>query len=262
VTAATRRDPVARRVDFITQIEALTGPLAGRRVLDLGCGRQAFWTRAYVARGADVIAVDLDPTRCREAGTRVAGDPPGGGGHVSGVVCGDGERLPLASNAVAFVHCAQVLEHVVDPAALLAELRRVLVPSGYAYVTAINRFALRDPHFHVLGVNFLPRAVADRLLVAMGAVNSERQTLGRMHYFSRRAFQRLCRRSGLEVVVDVKRRQRLERSGAIGGRIADLWGTVKSAAFHVVVQRPAAADSVPPGSARDAPRASQPRALR
>jgi ubiquinone/menaquinone biosynthesis C-methylase UbiE len=257
MTAATRRDPVARRIDFITRLEALTGPLADRRVLDLGCGRQAFWTRAYVARGADVIAVDLDPTRCREASTSIAGDPPGGGGHVTGVVCGDGERLPFASSAVAFVHCAQVLEHVLDPTALLAELRRVLAPSGYAYVTAINRFALRDPHFHVLGVNFLPRAIADRLLVAMGAVNSERQTLGRMHYFSRRGFRRLCRQSGLEVVVDVKRCERLEKRGAIGGRIANLWGGVKSAAFHIVVRRPAVEGSIRPGSTRDPSRSSR-----
>ena len=257
MTSATRRDPVARRVDFVTRMEALAGPLAGRRVLDVGCGREALWTRAYVARGAHVVAIDLDAVRCREARARIAAEPAAGGGRVIGVLRGDGERLPLASSTVAFVHCAQVLEHVLDPAALLAELRRVLVPNGHAYVTAINRFALRDPHFHVLGVNFLPRAVADRLLVAMGAVNSERQTLTRMHYFSRRGFRRLCRRSGLEVVVDVKRRERLEKRGAIGGRIANLWGGVKSAAFHIVVRRPAAPASASSGCAPDRPRAAR-----
>lgn len=235
---ASLRDSVARRVEFVTRIETFAGPLAGQRVLDLGCGRQALWTRAYVARGARVVAIDLDEARCREAGARLAADPPTGGGQVIAVARGDGEQLPLASVTVAFVHCAQVLEHVADPAAFLAELRRVLVPGGCAYVTAINRFALRDPHFHVLGVNYLPRAVADRLLVAIGAVNLEGQTLTRMHYFTRRAFKNLCSRSGLEVVQDVKRHERLERSGAIAGRAVDLWSNVKSSAFHVVVRRP------------------------
>jgi SAM-dependent methyltransferase len=160
---------------------------------------------------------------------------------VLAVIRADGERLPLAAESVAFVHCAQVLEHVASPTAFLGELRRVLRPGGHAYVTAINRHALRDPHFGVLGVNYLPRGIADRVLDLLGAVNPEGQRLSAMHYFSRAGFRRLCDAVGLETVVDLKRAERLARHGEIGGQLADLWGaTVRSAAFHVVLRRPEA----------------------
>lgn len=237
-------DSIERRVDFVAGLEALTGGLGGLPVLDLGCGRHALWTRAYVARGARVVAVELQAERCREALARLRAEPPGGAGRVLGVLRGNGEHLPLASDSVAFVHCAQVLEHVSSPEAFLAELRRVLVPGGHAYLTAINRLALRDPHFGVVGVNYLPRGVADRVLDWVGATNPEGQSLSEMHYFSRRGFRRLCGASGLEMVADLKRRERLARHGAVSGRLADLWGTaVRSAAFHLLIRRPAASGS-------------------
>jgi ubiquinone/menaquinone biosynthesis C-methylase UbiE len=235
-------DSIERRMEFIVRLEGLTGPLVGRAVLDLGCGRHALWSRAYARRGARVVGVELDPGRCREAVATIAAAGERGPGGVLGVVRGDGERLPLTSASVAFVHCAQVLEHVASPARFLSELRRVLVPGGCAYLTAINRFALRDPHFGVVGVNYLPRGVGERVLAAIGAENPEGQRLSRMHYFSRRGFRRLCAGSGLEVAADLKREERLAKHGAVAGRLADLWGAaVRSAAFHMVVRRPLAA---------------------
>jgi ubiquinone/menaquinone biosynthesis C-methylase UbiE len=231
-------DSIERRVEFVARLEALTGRLGGRTVLDLGCGRQALWTRAYAARGARVLAVELDPARCAHAVARLAAAPPPGTGRVLAVVRADGERLPVTDATVDFVHCAQVLEHVRSPRAFLGELRRVLVPGGHAYVTAINRHALRDPHFGVVGVNWLPRRLADRVLVLLGAENPEGQTLSAMHYYSRRAFRRLCAASGLATVADLKRRERLARHGPLGGRLADAWGGgIRSAAFHMLVRR-------------------------
>jgi SAM-dependent methyltransferase len=168
---------------------------------------------------------------------------------VLGILRGDGEHLPLAPSSVAFVHCAQVLEHVASPRAFLGELRRVLVPGGHAYLTAINRRALRDPHFGVLGVNYLPRRLADTVLGWLGAENPEGQPLSAMHYFTRRGFQRLCATSGLEMVADIKRDERLARHGALGGRLADLWGgALRSAAFHLLILRPAGGESAATGA--------------
>jgi SAM-dependent methyltransferase len=234
-------DSIERRVGFVARMEAVTGAVGGRRVLDLGCGRHALWSRAYAQCGARVVGVELDPLRCREARARLAAEPAAGPGAVLAVVRGDGERLPLRSGAVDFVHCAQVLEHVAEPGAFLAELRRVLAPGGHAYLTAINRLAFRDPHFGVVGVNWLPRAAGDRVLGWLGAHNPEGgQSLARMHYFTRPAFRRLCARVGLDVVDDLKRRERLARHGALAGRLADTWGAaVRSAAFHLLVRRPA-----------------------
>src|SRR5262245_6411381 len=114
-------DPIARRIEFVARMEARIGSLAGRNVLDLGCGREALWTRAYVARGARVLALEIDPGRCRDAVTRLRevrpdADAASTGGRVLTVVRGDGERLPFPAASFAFVHCAQVLEHVRSPA--------------------------------------------------------------------------------------------------------------------------------------------------
>lgn len=232
-------ESVENRVAFVQRIEELVGPMTGRAVLDLGCGRHAYWTRAYVARGATVTAMDLDPVRCREAHGRLAADPPRGDGRVRGVARANGQYLPLRSEAFGFVHCAQVLEHVASPEAFLRELRRVLVPGGSCYLTAINRFAWRDPHFEVAGVNYLPRRMADRVLDAIGAVNGEGQALSEMHYYSRGGFARLCATAGFDVTDDLKRRERYAKKGPVGGWIADTWGAFRSAAFHMVIRRTA-----------------------
>lgn len=234
---ASPSDPIERRIAFVGGLEDLIGSMADRVVLDLGCGGDALWTRAYAARGARVLALEIDAARCREARERLAAARLVGAGAVLGVTRGDGEHLPFATESFSFVHCAQVLEHVRSPAAFLGELARILVPGGYAYLTAINRYAFRDPHFRVLGVNYLPRSFADRLLAWLGAVNPEGQALAEMHYFSRPEFRRLCAASGLDMLVDLKRRGRLARRGRLGGRLADLWGVVHGAAFHAVVRR-------------------------
>ena len=232
-------DSVERRIEFIAELEPLAAAVGGQVVVDLGCGREALWTRAYAARSARVVAVEIDPVRCREAAGRLANAAASTGGQVLGVVRADGEHLPLATASAMFVHCAQVLEHVERPARFLGELARVLAPGGHAYLTAINRYALRDPHFGVRGVNYLPRRLADRLLEWMGAENPEGQPLSAMHYFTRGALARLCAENGLELVADLKRRERLARHGAVAGRLADLWGTwLRSPAFHVLLRRP------------------------
>jgi SAM-dependent methyltransferase len=232
---------VERRVEFIAGLEDLGAALDHGVVLDLGCGRHALWSRAYAARGARVVGLEVDPERCRDAQGRLAENATPLGGRVLGILRAEGEHLPLASESVGFVHCAQVLEHVRDPRRFLGELRRVLAPGGHCYLTAINRFAFRDPHFQVIGVNYLPGRLADRVLAWLGATNPEGQQLSEMHYFSHRSFRHLCAESGLELVTDLKRRERLRRRGAVAGRLANLWGTVRSSAFHLLIRRPAGA---------------------
>ena len=55
------------------------------------------------------------------------------GPHVDDV--GSAEALPYADGEFDVVLCTQVLEHVVEPASVFAEIRRVLVPGGVALVS-------------------------------------------------------------------------------------------------------------------------------
>ncbi|NIT35793.1 MAG: methyltransferase domain-containing protein [candidate division Zixibacteria bacterium] len=93
------------------------------RVLDAGAGYGA-WRPVLTGRG-DVTAVDFS-----------AGDRPD--------VAADLKSLPYPDNTFDAVFCSQVLEHEREPAAVLAELRRVSKPGGTLVLTAPHLSRLHD----------------------------------------------------------------------------------------------------------------------
>jgi SAM-dependent methyltransferase len=116
------------------------------------------------------------------------------------------------------VVCWDVLEHVRSLPATLAEVRRVLRPGGVALVTATNRYGWGDQHYHLPGINWLPRRLA-RPLVRLagrgkqGTALTDRQELEAMNYISWPAFRRLC--AGLGFSVEDTRATTL-RAGSLG----------------------------------------------
>lgn len=97
-------------------------PVAGRVVLDAGAGTGAA-SRVLAARGARPISVD------RSAGMLAA--------NLDGVV-GDLRALPFTDHSVDGSVAAFVLNHLSDPAAGLAELRRVTRPGGTVLATTFS----------------------------------------------------------------------------------------------------------------------------
>jgi SAM-dependent methyltransferase len=88
--------------------------------------------------GLPVVAVDTDDAALREvadmvAAMRLAGEVPAGADALA--VRGDVRRLPFPDESFEVVVAAEVLEHVPDDAAAIAELARVLRPGGVAAVT-------------------------------------------------------------------------------------------------------------------------------
>jgi len=96
------------------------------RILDAGAGEGAWG--AFLARYGDVVAVDLASTARPDAAA-------------------DLKRLPFADDTFDAAFCAQVLEHEREPAAVVAELYRVLRPGAKLLLTAPHLSRLHDlPH--------------------------------------------------------------------------------------------------------------------
>jgi len=102
------------------------GPLAGCRVLDLGCGKGRF-ARALIQEGASVVGVDLSTAMLNAA---------------AGIerVRASARRLPFAPSSFDAVVAVEVFEHFAPQSldGVCAEIQRVLRPGGRLVVIDKN----------------------------------------------------------------------------------------------------------------------------
>jgi SAM-dependent methyltransferase len=116
------RDQAATLADLLHHDTALA---AGSRVLEAGCGVGA--QTAELARrspGAQITSIDIDPTSVAQARRASAGLA-----NVQ-VLQADLHDAPFAPASFDHAFVCFVLEHLADPAAALAALRRLLKPGG------------------------------------------------------------------------------------------------------------------------------------
>jgi 2-polyprenyl-6-hydroxyphenyl methylase / 3-demethylubiquinone-9 3-methyltransferase len=119
------------RLDFINQ---RAGGLAGKTVLDVGCGG-GILSESMARLGARVTGIDMGEAplavaklHLKESGVRV-----------------DYRRVSSEELAVeqpgAFdiVTCLEMLEHVPDPASTVASLAKLVRPGGQVFISTINR---------------------------------------------------------------------------------------------------------------------------
>ena len=118
------------RVDFYLKE---LGDLTGRRVLDAGCGG-GLVARELAVAGAEVVGVDRS-LGSLEVARRAVDRSIGSFRPVRGRL----ERLPFADGSFDAVVAADVLEHLPDLPAAVAELARVLAPGGGFVFDTVNR---------------------------------------------------------------------------------------------------------------------------
>jgi SAM-dependent methyltransferase len=133
--------------------------LAGLTVADVGCSA-GYIADELAAAGGTVAGVDIDVPGLAGAQERF-------GGRV-GFVCADGERLPFPDRSLDVAVYNHIYEHVVDPDAVMRELRRVLADDGVLYLGLGNRLGVVEPHYRLPFLSYLPPALADRYVRAFG----------------------------------------------------------------------------------------------
>ena len=115
-------------------LEPLLGDVAGRRVIDAGCGTGRWLAWAH-ARGARIAGADFSPEMLRVASqkSRIAGN----------LVLADGRRLPFPAAFADIVLCTLAIGHMQPVAAAMAELARLARPGGRVIVSDFHPAALR-----------------------------------------------------------------------------------------------------------------------
>jgi 2-polyprenyl-6-hydroxyphenyl methylase / 3-demethylubiquinone-9 3-methyltransferase len=160
------------RIEYITQRAALSQ----RRVLDIGCGG-GLLAESLARHGAQVCGIDLAPAMIEVANLHA---------HESQLQidyrqCSAEQLAASGARPFDLITCMELIEHVPDPAVLLAAIASLLRPGGELVVSTINR-NLRSFLLAIVGaeylLNLIPRGTHEYARLVRPA---ELARLGRAH---------------------------------------------------------------------------------
>ncbi len=117
-----------RRIEIVLHEALAAEDLAGKRVLDVGCGT-GWFSRAAAERGAEVVSLDIGHRLLKVAARR--------GANMS--VCGSALQLCFGTGTFDTVLSSECIEHTPAPLSAAREMVRVLRPGGRLVITTPNR---------------------------------------------------------------------------------------------------------------------------
>lgn len=143
------------RLDWINGIAVLRG----KKVLDVGCGG-GILSEAMAAAGAEVSGIDLSEKALKVAKLHLLES----GLKVDYQLISAETLAEQKPDAFDVVTCMEMLEHVPDPAAIVAACARLVKPGGHVFFSTINRNP-KSYLFAVIGAEYilkmLPRGTHD-----------------------------------------------------------------------------------------------------
>lgn len=143
------------RLDWIDSV----APLAGKKVIDIGCGG-GLLSEGMAARGAQVTGIDLSEKPLGVARLHL---------YESGLKV---DYQLISAEAMAAAHpgefdvvtCLEMLEHVPEPASIVAACAKLVRPGGHVFFSTLNRNP-KSYLFAVIGAEYilklLPRGTHD-----------------------------------------------------------------------------------------------------
>jgi SAM-dependent methyltransferase len=173
---AKRRQKAAKIIAVVRHALGLD-TLSGLTALDVGCSA-GFIADELASAGATTTGVDIDEPGLAKARERF--------GDRVDFRLARGEALPLDDGVMDVVVFNHIYEHVVDPEAVVRELRRVLSSTGVLYLGVGHRHQVIEPHHKLPFLSWLPQRAADRYMRVTGKGDHYFE-----HYYSRRGLRRL-----------------------------------------------------------------------
>ncbi len=127
-------------------------PLAGKRVLDIGCGG-GILSDSMARKGADVTGIDLSSKALKVAQLHAleAGTQNVSYREVSAEALA--QEQPASFDVVT---CMEMLEHVPDPASVVRACATLVKPGGWVFFSTINRNP-KSFLFAIVGAEYLLR---------------------------------------------------------------------------------------------------------
>jgi 2-polyprenyl-6-hydroxyphenyl methylase/3-demethylubiquinone-9 3-methyltransferase len=135
------------RLDWIDE----RAPLAGKRVLDVGCGG-GILAEAMAGRGARVTGIDLAEKPLRVAELHLLQSKA----QVAYEQVSTEEYASRHAGEFDVVTCMELLEHVPQPAAMVAACAKLVRPGGQVFFSTINRNP-KSYLFAVVGAEYILR---------------------------------------------------------------------------------------------------------
>ena len=133
-------------------IEQCAGSLDGKRIVDVGCGG-GILSEAMARKGAQVLGVDLAERSLKVAQL-----------HAMEAGIDNVTYREVAAEALAdeqpgqfdIVTCMEMVEHVPDPAAIVAACAKLVKPGGWVFLSTLNRNP-KSFLFAIVGAEYLLR---------------------------------------------------------------------------------------------------------
>jgi 2-polyprenyl-3-methyl-5-hydroxy-6-metoxy-1,4-benzoquinol methylase len=149
-----------------TVVQARGPQVARGRWLDVGCGSGGI-AASLAPRVDSILGLDPEPwSRWKD----FQAEHPNLAFEVADCC---GEVVPVTDASIDVIVCNQVYEHVADPQALVAAIRRMLKPGGCCYFAGPNLLWPIEPHVNWPFVHWLPRRFAVALMRALGSARAK-----------------------------------------------------------------------------------------
>ncbi|KGP00815.1 3-demethylubiquinone-9 3-methyltransferase [Alcaligenes faecalis] len=138
------------RLDWIL---SYTGSLAGKQVLDIGCGG-GILSESLAQSGADVTGIDLAERSLKIARLHSLES----GVPVKYEMISAEDMADQHPGRFDIVTCMEMLEHVPDPGSIIAACAKLVKPGGWVFFSTLNRNP-KSFLFAIVGAEYLLRLI-------------------------------------------------------------------------------------------------------